>query len=82
MKVYHVTSMKKLLKYKKEGVIKPPVRAWADAYEAIRFSCQTGRPIILRLNFPNDSERLPGHGGNARVLYSSYKINHIIGESS
>jgi hypothetical protein len=27
MKVYHVTSMKKLLKYKSEGVIRPPVRA-------------------------------------------------------
>ncbi len=38
MKVYHVTSMKKLLKYKSEGVIRPPVRAWADVYEAIRFS--------------------------------------------
>jgi hypothetical protein len=37
MKVYHVTSMKKLLKYKSEGVIKPPVRAWVDVYEAIRF---------------------------------------------
>jgi len=49
MKVYHVTSMKKLLKYKSEGVIKPPVRAWVDVYEAIRFSVNTGRPIILRL---------------------------------
>ena len=27
----------KLLKYKSEGVIKPPVRAWVDVYEAIRF---------------------------------------------
>ena len=80
MKVYHVTSMKKLLKYKSEGVIKPPVRAWADVYEAIRFSVQTGRPIILRLNFPNDAEVLSGHGGNARVLYNSYKVDHILGD--
>lgn len=80
MKVYHVTSMKKLLKYKREGIIKPPVRAWVDVYEAIRFSIQTGRPIILRLNFSNDAEVLSGHGGNARVLYSAYKIDHVLGE--
>jgi len=79
MKVYHVTSMKKLLKYKAEGIIKPPVRAWADVFEAVRFSCQTGRPIILRLKFPDNADRLPGHGGNARVLYSPYRVEHIIG---
>jgi len=80
MKVYHVTSMKKLLKYKSEGVIKPPVRAWADVYEAIRFSVNTGRPIILRLNFPNNADVLEGHGGNARVLNTNYKIDHVLGE--
>jgi len=72
--------MKKLLKYKSEGVIKPPVRAWADVYEAIRFSVNTGRPIKLRQNFPNNADVLEGHGGNARVLKTNYKIDHIIGE--
>lgn len=80
MKVYHVTSMKKLLKYKAEGIIKPPVRAWADIFEAVRFSCQTGRPIILRLRFPDNAEVLPGHGGNARVLYQPFKVDQIVGE--
>jgi len=66
MKVYHVTSPKKFSKYQKEGRIKGPVvRAWADIFEAVRFSCSTGRQIILRLKFPDDAKRLPGHRGNA-----------------
>jgi len=70
--------IKKLKKYEQCGHIKAPVRAWADIYEAIRFSCSTGRPIILRLNFPNNAEVLPGHGGNARVLYNDYKLTGIL----
>lgn len=80
MKVYHVTSMKKLLKYQRQGYIKPPVRAWGDIFEAVRFSISTGRPIILRLNFPNDAEILEGHRGNARVLNCNFKIDHILGD--
>jgi hypothetical protein len=75
MKVYHVTSPKKLSKYQKEGKIKGPiVRAWADIYEAIRFSCSTGRPIILRLKFPDDAKRLPGHQGNAVYLDGDFVL--------
>jgi hypothetical protein len=73
MKVYHVTSPKKLSKYQKAGKIKGPVvRAWADIYEAVRFSCSTGRPIILRLKFPDDAKRLPGHQGNAVYIEGDY----------
>lgn len=72
MKVYHVTSPKKFQKYPEAGCIKPPVRAWADVFEAVRFSCSTGREIILRLKFPNDCERLPSHGGNAVVLHEPF----------
>jgi len=77
MKVYHVISHKKLKKYESCGHINPPVRAWADIFEAVRFSCQTGRPIILRLKFPDNAEVLPGHGGNARVLYKPYNLDQI-----
>lgn len=72
--------MKKLEIYKNVGYIKPPVRAWADIYEAVRFSCSTGRPIIMRLKFPNDAKRLPGHQGNAVVLYQSFDISNVLGE--
>jgi len=74
MKVYHVCSPKKLKKYQDTGCILPPVRAWADIYEAVRFSCSTGRPIILRLKFPDDCKRLPGHKGNAVVMYQSFDL--------
>jgi len=68
VKVYHVCSPKKLAKYQKSGRIKAPARAWTDAFEAVRFSIATGRPIILRLHYPDDAKRLPGHGGNAVYL--------------
>lgn len=78
MKVYHVTSTKKLLSYKEAGCIKGPVRAWADIFEAVRFSVSTGRPVILRLRFPNDAEVLSGHGGNARVVYDDFDLKDVL----
>ena len=74
MKVYRVVSPKMLAKYQRQGYIPAPVRAWADIYEAVRFSCSTGRPIILRLKFPDDAKRLPGHKGNAVYLDEDYII--------
>lgn len=74
MKVYHVTSPKKLAKYQKEGIIKAPVRAWCDIFEAVRFSCSTGRPIILRLKFPDNAKRLGGHDGNAVFLEEDFVL--------
>jgi hypothetical protein len=79
MKVYHVTSPKKFAKYQKERKIKGPiVRAWVDIYEAIRFSCSTGRPIILRLRFPDDAKKLPGHQGNAVYLDYDFPLDDTI----
>ena len=72
MKVYHVTSPKKLAKYQMEGKINGPVRAWCDVFEAVRFSCSTGREIILRLKFPDDAKRLGGHGGNAVIINEDF----------
>lgn len=74
MKVYHVCGPKRLADYQKAGKIKAPVRAWRDVYEAIRFSVSTGRPIILRLKFPDNAERLPGHGGNAVWLQEDFVL--------
>lgn len=77
--VYHVTSMKKLDKYRQSGCIKAPVRAWETLEHANRFSIGTGRPIILRLNFPVTAPKLSGHFGAARVIYYDYKITDILG---
>lgn len=74
MKVYHVCGPKKLAAYQRAGRIKGPVRAWADIFEAVRFSISTGRPIILRLHFPDDAMRLPGHGGNAVYLDADFPL--------
>lgn len=70
MIVYHVCSAKKLKKYQETGYIKPPVRAWDNIQQAERMSISTGRKIILRLKFPDNSERLEGHFNEARVLRS------------
>jgi len=37
----------------------------------------TGRKLILRLKFPNNSEKLPGHFNQARVLYQKYKLHSL-----
>ena len=72
MIVYHVTTVKKLNRYLQNGYIKPPVRAWENLYQAERMSISTGRKIILRLNFPDNAEKLEGHFGQARVIYQPY----------
>lgn len=74
MKVYHVCGPSKLALYQDSRVIKGPVRAWTDIFEAVRFSISTGRPIILRLCFPDDAPRLPGHGGNAVCLDEDFPL--------
>ena len=43
MVVYHVTTPKKLDKYRAAGYIRQPVRAWISIEAAERFSKQTGR---------------------------------------
>lgn len=71
MIVWHVTTAKKLKRYKDSGGILPPVRAWEHFSAAERFSKQTGRKVILRL------ERLPGHRGEAFVLNEKYRLTSI-----
>jgi hypothetical protein len=68
MIVYHVTSLKKLDKYRKTGKILAPVRAWENIEQAQRMSLSTGRRIILRLKFPDNAPKLEGHFNQARVL--------------
>lgn len=77
MVVYHVTSFKKLNKYLETGYIKPPVRAWENIEQAERMSKSTGRKIILRLKFPNNAEKYPGHFNQARVLHKPYYLESI-----
>lgn len=81
MIVYHVCGATKLMRYKRFGFIKGPVRAWSTIQEAERFSKQTGRPIILRLKFPDDAPVLEGHRGMARYINESYPVGDIFGKT-
>jgi hypothetical protein len=76
MIVYHVTSLKKLMKYLSSGQINPPIKAWETIQQAERMSISTGRRIILRLKFPNNTNKLEGHFNQARVLNTPYKISN------
>lgn len=78
MIVYHVCSYKKLEKYKKSGKIFAPVRAWENIMQAERMSISTSRPIIIRLKFPKNSQKLTGHFNQARVLNQNYNMKNIL----
>lgn len=77
MVVWHVASAKKLDKYRREGAIRGPVRAWRDIRSAERFSKQTGRRIILRLKFPADAKPYPGHRGEAVFIETDYPLENL-----
>jgi len=59
MKVYHCTTRKKLLRYKRSKCILPPVRYWTSKSSAIKWSRKTHRDIILVFNEPESSYPLP-----------------------
>lgn len=75
MEVWHATTLKKLDRYRQMGRILPPVRAWVNFEAARQFSLQTGRRVILRLNFPeNKVKQLEGHQDEAVFIDESYPI--------
>lgn len=77
MVVWHVCTAKKLAKYLAAGEIHAPVRAWENVQQAERMSKSTGRKVILRLRFPDNSEKLPGHFGQARVMNTNLKLDSM-----
>jgi len=77
MIAYHVVSITKFLKCIKQGFLPAPVRAWETIEEAERFSKQTGRAMILRLKFPEDTPKLEGHKNKARILHQNYPTANI-----
>ena len=80
MKLYHVTSIKKLDKYRKSGHINAPVRAWVNIKQAERMSVSTGRPIILRLKSNTSFKQLVGHFGEAVISNENYILDWMQGE--
>ena len=77
MNVYHVTSLKKLDRYRRTGRILAPVRAWENIEQAQRMSISTGRRVILRLRFPKNAQKLEGHFNQARVLHNDIPFDNF-----
>ena len=78
MIVWHVCSKNKLVLYRQAGGILPPVRAWETVAQAARMSLSTGRRIILRLKFPDNTAKLDGHFNLARVINTKYKLTEVL----
>ncbi len=57
---YHVTTPKKLERYKATGVILSPVRFWIFKDSASTWMKKTGRTIILKINV-DKAYPLPDH---------------------
>lgn len=75
MRVFHVTTAKKLEKYKRSGVIKAPVRAWISLQGAENFAKQTGRRVILTLVLPNNTPVESRSLGNAAISPLDYEVD-------
>lgn len=46
---FHVTTARKVERYKATGAILPPVRFWPDRSTAERWAKRTGRDVILEI---------------------------------
>ena len=61
MKVYHVTTEKKLARYQASGCILPPVRFWPNELTARRWMSRTGRTVLVSFERPEVAYPLPDH---------------------
>ncbi|MFA5053026.1 MAG: hypothetical protein WC565_03140 [Parcubacteria group bacterium] len=61
MNVFHVTTPKKLARYRATGAILPPVRFWPDETTARRWMRRTGRSVLLTFERPATAYPLPDH---------------------
>ncbi len=60
MKLYHVTTPKKVKKYKETGRIISPVRGFTTLIAAMAWAIKVGRSVILEIEAPN-AYKLPDH---------------------
>jgi len=62
---YHVTTQKKLDRYKHTGCILEPVRFWSDLGSAKKWGNKTGRALILKIEilkqYPISGHKPRGH---------------------
>lgn len=60
MKLYHVTTPKKVKKYKETGRIISPVRGFTTLIAAMAWAIKVGRSVILEIEASN-TYKLPDH---------------------
>ncbi len=60
MKLYHVTTPKKVKRYKETGRIISPVRGFTTLIAAMAWAIKVGRSVILEIEAPN-AYKLPDH---------------------
>ena len=62
---YHVTTPKKLLRYRRTGCILPPVRFWRWQSSAVLWGARVGRTVLLKINagtaYPLPDHKPRGH---------------------
>lgn len=64
MKLYHVTTLKKVERYRQTGAIIPPVRGFSTKERADEWARLTGRTVVLEIE-GNPAYPLPDHRPNA-----------------
>lgn len=68
MKLYHVTTPKKVKRYKETGRIISPVRGFTTLIAAMAWAIKVGRSVILEIEAPN-AYKLPDHHNQWRDAY-------------
>jgi hypothetical protein len=68
MKVWHVTTTKKVGRYRDTGAILPPVRFWRFEASARAWAKRVGRDRILALDVPH-LYPLPDHKPNGHAAW-------------
>lgn len=58
--LYHVTTEKKVLRYRESGRIYSPVRGFTTLQAALAWACKVGRRVILEVE-GQDCHKLPDH---------------------
>jgi len=77
---YHVTTDKKITRYKQTGGILPPVRFFPNLYTAQRWAKRTSRDKILQIEC-NISYPLPDHKPARWTNEIMRKWNHVVMEA-
>lgn len=72
---YHVTTERKVERYRATGCILPPVRFWAFRNSAEAWAKKTGRTVILTIEV-KEAFPLPDHQPRGHAYWSPECVSH------